>query len=243
MKLPSIFSSLAVRKNIKVGWVGISEILPSATLYPLEPFYYTFDPMASAVDMLRCPAIKKYIENMYLVRSPMDFTLKKKEDGGFDIKSTVSQMDSYLMNVLKPSGRHTGLPVAQLAMGFGIVCDDEDTLVESMPLPLDGRDVSWRCIPGSFDPYLWPARPVNFAFEWVNQAVPVVIKRGDPLFVLRFWNPRSTRFSLRPCQMTREVENCYKDIRAITAMGFKGTAQMMKNYKVRRPKKLLKWFD
>jgi hypothetical protein len=228
-----------VLESIDIGWVGLCNLYPLATVFPPEPFQYHSDIQGSS--FIKCPATREFVRNTYIIRTPIDFTFSKNDQGITVIDTYPEQYSETLSNNYLESARIQGCPITQTPMDMGIISDIEDVIIEIMPIPLQHHKYGHAVVSGRFNCYNWPARNISASFEWYDTSVPVSYKRGDAVFAIRFSHPDNPKINLRPCRLTEPVRKVLYDIGVIKNGFSKNTQQMMKNYKNLRNKKLIEW--
>jgi hypothetical protein len=83
---------------------------------------------------------------------------------------------------------------------------DEDCTLEILPANMHNTELlqNVRVIPGKFNAYKW-TRVVDFAFEVIDETKPLVLKRGDPLFYVRFETANNSKVTLEHQVYTHEM--------------------------------------
>jgi hypothetical protein len=134
-------------------------------------------------EYIKCPAFLDYFKNTYLIRSPVD------------IKITYN---NGILNIL-PQGQefyndyivHRGNEIKEndsflMTLNFNyLFIASKDCFIEVMPAVFHEISTKVRLIPGTFNIHKW-FRNIEFAFEFLNENEPLVIKRGDPLYYVKF---------------------------------------------------------
>lgn len=184
-------------RNVTVGWTPhllpqhYANAAPITEMWKLVSF---IEPEPMLQFMLRehrtyefkaCPSYTKYFENAFLVRSPIDITIRFNEENKTCHIEHQNQefYDKYVIcryDVQAPGDKL----LVSLHMGNLFVCD-EDVDVESLGLPIVGKLPYVTHIVGSFNIHKW-VRPIDWTFAVEDQSKPIVVKRGDPLYMVRF---------------------------------------------------------
>ena len=140
---------------------------------------------------LQCPAFTDFFKNTFLILSPIDITIRcNKKEGTlringpeginqeffdeliFDRKLDINiEHDKYLLSIIG------------ISMTFFSEKSIEMELLPTFMAHTDSRN--FNVIPGKFNIGKW-IRPIEFVFEFIDDEAPVIIKRGDPLFTIRF---------------------------------------------------------
>jgi hypothetical protein len=83
---------------------------------------------------------------------------------------------------------------------------DEDIIIESLPAMMHDSETlrNIRVIPGTYNIHRW-VRPLDFTFEILDPSKPLEFKRGDPLFYVRFIDPKGRKVELERIDQTEEI--------------------------------------
>lgn len=160
------------------------------TFYEPEPVLPYIAKTRSSGDLghyIQCPAFRDYYKNMYMVRSPISITISY--DRKTDSLQITPQDQKFYDNYIRPRGRQRGSNdpfLMSIAVQYLFLADAK-CFIEQLPVTYHEASVASkiRLIPGTFDISQW-YRPVEFAFEILDDTNPLAIKRGDPLFYVRF---------------------------------------------------------
>lgn len=135
----------------------------------------------------KCPAFQDYYKNTYLVTSPVDMELSY--DPVTRMLRSTPQAQGFFDAVVTYRGNDIGANDPFLmSLGFSyLFIADKECMIEQIPVALHSSAITRRInlICGTFDISKW-FRPVEFSFEVPDFSKPIKIKRGDPLFYLRF---------------------------------------------------------
>lgn len=140
--------------------------------YAPESLYKVVSSVHKDQTFLRCPAFVDSLRNTYLIRSPYSMTIHIV-DGVVTVDGF--GQDFFDTNVVVHSANVLGLPPRYVFIA------DEPVELELLPTILCGG--SMQVVVGKFDISKW-IRPVELAF--VTGSPKIVIKRGDPLYCVRF---------------------------------------------------------
>lgn len=223
---------------IEVGWVGLSSMFPLPVLFPPEPFRYETN--QKAPDFLRCPSVQDYLTNLYVIRTPLDFSVSMAPGNQVLIETDPPQYASSIANNLLYDARIKGMHMVQMPMDIGFVSDTPDVILELVAIPL-GRYVGHSFVVGRLNIYDWPARSLSMSFEWYDSTIPVKYKRGDAVFCIRLSHPSGKKIVLKQAVMTENIRKVLYDINVIKQGFTHGTRGMIKNYSKLRRTKLLEW--
>jgi hypothetical protein len=133
---------------------------------------------------LRCPAFIDYYKNTFLMRAPVDLTITLGEDG--HLQTQQYDQDFYNFHVterFEPGDKHITISVEFM----NIFLSEESVLMQQLPAVLEHNESlkNIHLIGGQFDISKW-VRPLTFAFEIHDITKGVHIKRGDPLYYIKF---------------------------------------------------------
>jgi hypothetical protein len=238
-------------RPITVGWL-LEEHLASVIFYPPEPLKWPASSGRNRNGVTGCPAIKDLTQRLWVVRSPYTFRLRTTyfEAGqGFRyVSETVGQErpipDLLLNRLLQVQPMETwespGRPVLQLRLPYVFICD-RSVYIEQLPAFLSDISVSFPGLvyPGRFPIDVWPRR-INFSFQWIDLERCLEIRRGEPLFYLRF-SPRlrDQRVRLVEAERTEELSAFLEAIRSAPAFA-NNTFSLFERAAEMRPPRLVR---
>lgn len=164
-------------------WFELTLVSPT----PVLPSVIRNRSVAHNNHFTKCPAFKDYYKNVYMVTSPVDMELIYDKTTGF--LSNVPQDQGFFDAVVQHRGDAIGKDdpfLMSLAFSYLFVADS-DCMIEQIPATMHNSDISKRVnlICGTFNIGKW-FRPVEFSFEVNDFSKPIKIKRGEPLFYIRF---------------------------------------------------------
>ncbi len=204
---------------------------------------------ASAKAVTACPAVLQHEARLFEIACPIDVQLSLHRQGDRWMFSNDMGKDSainteYLQNMLvlmpEDQWRHPKRPVVQIHTPYRFVADDY-CYINKFPPFHDYKGVRWpgTVIGGRFQLDVWP-RKLMWAFEWHDTSAPLVLKRGEPWFYLRF-EGRDPAMNTRmmQAQWTPELEDYVRGIEEVTNYVNK-TLSLFKTAQERRPESLLK---
>lgn len=147
-----------------------------------EPAYkFLLDKKGDAL-YLKCPAVPAYLKNTFILRSPMDINLWVNDEG--ELRTDSCNQNFYDKNFWSKKGKHDELLVQLPPSILFFTNNDKSVILEHLP-PIIYKTQNTLFIPGSFDISKW-VRPLNYAFEIEDKTKPIQIKRGDPLYMVKF---------------------------------------------------------
>lgn len=217
------------RRQITVGWL-LEETLASVVFFPPEPLVWPASRGRGNEGVAACPAIKDLTQRLWVVRSPFTFRLRVThfEAGkGFRYASEPvgnerPVADALLYRLIQTQAMETwespNRPVMQLRLPY-IFLSDHSVYVEQLPAFMS--DIAARfpgiVYGGRFPIDVWPRR-LNFSFQWVDLERCIEIRRGEPLFYVRFQpRLRDQRIRLVEAERTPEVDAFLNAIKAAPA--------------------------
>ncbi|MEM9531961.1 MAG: hypothetical protein AAGA23_13705 [Pseudomonadota bacterium] len=234
---------------LEVGWV-MDPVKASTIWYSPEALDLPVldDPSAKAVTA--CPAVLQHEARVYQIRCPIDaqFSAGIRPDGtlqfnnelGHDSPIDVNFLDELIVPMPPDQWRDPKRPIFQIVTPYRFVCDDYCFIEETPPFH-DYKGDRWPglIISGRFQANVWPRR-LMWAFEWHDMKKPLVLKRGEPWFYVRF-EGRDPAMSNRlvEAQWTPELKEYVDGIDTVTNY-VKKTFSLFKTAEERRPETLLK---
>jgi len=165
-----------------------------------EPAFKTFiDERNKTSNILKCPAFQDYYKNCFIIRSPLDLiiTIKKSKDG-FKYVATDRYdqefFDAFIKDRIRDEGNNNNFPMISLLYAY-LFYSSESVILEQMSPSMHKNEFlnNTRLICGKFNIGKW-IRPLDYAFEIIDDTKPLVIKRGDPLYYIRFLTDKDVNF-------------------------------------------------
>lgn len=215
-----------------------------------RPFRQDHPKAQSAKSATKCPGVIDIDARHFVVPCPFDLDLKLGRDDKGNLalqnaaghEGAVRQSALEQMVVVHPriEWRHPDRFLMQIATPYVFVTDD-DVWLNLLPPFLDYRASAWPgiVVGGRLALRDWP-RKIMWAFEWHDKDQNLVLKRGQPWFMVRF-EPA------HPSMRTRVVEaEMHPDLRSHmdqmmdVSNYVKQTSQLFKVAAERRPETLLK---
>jgi hypothetical protein len=137
---------------------------------------------------IQCPAFLDYVKNTYIIRSPFDLTLTVEKNARDEKYIGIDRYDKNFHNDnifprFDDSTQTTLLTILVCYLFF----TNKSTMVETTPAFMHSTDLikNTVLIPGTFDISKW-YRNIDFSVEIIDETKPLVFKRGDPLFYVKF---------------------------------------------------------
>lgn len=165
---------------------------------------------------IKCPAFTDYYKNCFLVRAPFDIDIEvKKNNEGikyFSLKNSTQEFcNSYIVDRNKINSLFS---MMSIEWGY-VFYSEKSVFIEQIPAILHMHEADFlkniMLIQGTFDISKW-YRPLHYAFEIIDDTKPIVIKRGDPLFYVRFRTDDKIN-------LVYDIDNVYAD-KVTRACGF-----------------------
>jgi len=185
-----------------------------------------------------CPANASFLKQFWVIKSPVDLTLNlDRKNKSANINQNQMFYDQFI-DMRWDQYSETDLALCTFYFQYMFVADDP-VWIEVYPPFLHGEVENTRFINGTFDIQKWQ-RPVDFSFEILDDTKKIEVKRGQPLFYIKFSSPKfSEDFKLKQIEWTDELLKMNK--RCQPQNWVKGLAWKLANIGNKgRPKKLVK---
>ena len=191
---------------VTIGWVNTadSEKLQNYEGMALSP-YFTIEPEKYVRKMVNknnkrmkfahCPANVQFQQNVYVIRAGLNLELQMfppdRDHPTWDLRPT--DLDAIDPQALKrmiafepfPEGYvDPEKPVIQYRTSYCFYADEPVTM-QLLPVINEPYERPGITICGEFDIHAWQ-RSIQWAFEWWDTSKVLTIKKGDPLFYLKF---------------------------------------------------------
>jgi len=228
-----------------IGWTPY-KYTPIEKNYELEFIHNVYFSPEKITDVYKntksrfklCPANAQFIKNFWLIRSPFDLELNlNRKNNNCSINQNQRFFNTFV-NVRWNDFTETDLMLVSFNFQYMFIAD-EPVWIEVYPPFLHKEVENTRFINGTFDIYNWQ-RPVDFSFEVLDDTQPVKIKRGEPLFYVKFCSKKlNDDFILKQIEWTDELLKLNKRCQPqnwIEGLSWK----LMKAGNKHRPKKLIK---
>ena len=239
--------SQSTSRRIKVGWLFRDDLATVVWDEP-KPVNLNHAKPTSAKSAQLCPAAIQFDRLHYVINCPIDLHLRINQQGG-ELK--ITNVDGP-MSAVRPAGvqnilamspqnewRHPQRPMIQVATPF-IFLADAPVYVNQFPPFLHYKKDPWPGVQicGRFPIDVWP-RSHMWAFEWHDLSKDLILKRGEPLFYIRFeTEDPASLIRLVEAERTPELEAYVAQITDV-ANYVNQTFQLFKTARERRPEKLL----
>lgn len=214
------------KRTVTVGWM-VSAAKSSVIFSPPKLFSRNDPKATSSKSVQHCPAAIDFDRRHFVVPVPVDLTLhfERQQDGTLSLKDANGEKSGMRENGLREllllgpqnEWRHPERPLIQILSPYIFIADDPCFVVQTAPYldyfkePRPGVQMG-----GRFPIHIWP-RPVSWGFEWYDISKPLVLKRGEPWFYVRFEteNP-SARIRLVEQEKTKELDEYINNISDVT---------------------------
>ncbi len=201
-----------------------------------------------ARSVAQCPSVLDFDRRHFAINCPIDLHLRlNMAGGGLDIINVLAEKSPIRSNALQQwivfqprhEWRHPQRPVLQMLTAYVFVSDDPVYINQYPPILHFSSDTRPGIqISGRFPIDIWP-RALMWAFEWHDTTKDLILRRGEPLFYVRFEGPDpAAHVRLVEARKTPELESYIASITGVTE--FVGqTYSLFKTARERRPAKLL----
>jgi len=241
-------AEFSARRRYKIGWLFKDE---KASLIWDAPQPVSFDvpkPTTSKSATV-CPAAIEFDRRHFAINCPIDLHLRMQKNAQGQLQMTnvdgpmASTRPAGLQSImaLSPQNewRHPSRPMLQIATPFVFVSDDPVYVNQFPPflhyMPAQRPGVM---LCGRFPIDVWP-RQHMWAFEWHDLSKDLILKRGEPLFYVRFETPDpSAPVRLVEAERTPELLSFIASLTDVTNF-VNQSFQLFKTARERRPKTLL----
>jgi hypothetical protein len=202
----------------------------------------------AARSVAQCPAALDFDRRHFVVNSPIDVHLRiSVTEGNIGVTNVLGDKSPIRPNALQQmivflpqqEWRHPKRPLIQMMTSYIFVSDDPVYVNQFPPFlhynatPLPGVQIC-----GRFPVDIWP-RALMWAFEWHDTSKDLILKRGEPLFYVRFEGPDpSASVRMIEAKRTPELEGYVSSITGVTEY-VSQTYSLFKNARERRPARLL----
>jgi len=218
-----------------VGWCySISEAV--AAIEKPEKLSLPKDKTPNKRGFLSCPAVRNSLSGVVVVRSSFSLHLKFKQiEDAFVIAPIYpftsideDNLSNFIRVEPKESWLSNDMPALQLPSPYLFVSDELMEMEQFSPSLTDVSNMNWRVIPGRFNIYGWQ-RPLNWAIEWDTKCGDLIIRQGDPLYFLRFFNEMGqtiNNINLMNIELTPEIKERLNSTTGVTGLR-RGLAPVM----------------
>ena len=196
----------------------------------------------------QCPSVLDFDRKHFVINCPIDVHLRVKlTAGGLDITNVLADKSPIRSDALqrwivfqpRHEWRNPDRPVLQLLTSYVFVSDDPAYINQYPPIfHYTGDRRPGIQISGRFPIDIWP-RALMWAFEWHDMSKDLILKRGEPLFYVRFeGNDPAAPVRLVEATKTPELETYMASITGVSEIVGQ-TYSLFKTARERRPATLL----
>lgn len=195
----------------------------------------------------QCPSVLDFDRRHFVINCPIDVHLRLNlTGGGMEITNVLAEKSPIRAEALqrwivfqpRHEWRHSERPVLQMLTSYVFVSDDPVYVNQYPPLFHYTPDRPGIQISGRFPIDIWP-RPLQWAFEWHDTTKDLILRRGEPLFYVRFDGPDpAAPTRLIEAKKTPELESYMASISGVTEIVGQ-TYSLFKTARERRPARLL----
>ena len=182
MATKKVYYSKYRELNAAEEWKDILLIDPEPVLSTI------FSERDKDVLYFKCPAFIEYYKNCYLIRSPIDLTVTITRDSNNKVTVHSDQYPYHIISdlIYPRFSENNTYGMMTLSINY-IFFSEESTLIELLPPIMHSSEFqdNIRVICGTYDIGKW-IRTVELAFELKDESKTINIKRGDPLYYVRF---------------------------------------------------------
>ncbi len=170
--------------NINYTFAPKANQLEDVIFFEPEPVIDYLSTSRKGTKILKCPAFLDYYKNTYLIKAPIDLTFKIS---GSHIDCQNLYPQDYLKKIFsnrhQPENLYSTVSLAWYYMFYS----NKSVMIEVIPPVWHKNKLqnNINIIGATFDISKW-YRPLEFAFEIIDDTQLIVIKRGDPLYYVKF---------------------------------------------------------
>jgi len=232
---------------MKIGWCFVNTE-GTAAYPPPERIHLGKDPSVTKRGHLSCPAVRAAAQGVFAIGSPFSLRLRFKR-----VKDVVSFIPIYPFTSINESKlseilrlepreqwRSDDVPLFQIPSPYFFVSDVPVDVEQTHPFFSDASTLNWRIIPGRFNIHGWQ-RPLNWAVEWDTKCGDLIIKAGEPLYYVRFYDAEGRIIAtpdLIKLKLTDELRSRLNESAGVTAIQ-RGTASLIREASLNRKTSLI----
>ena len=222
--------------NMKIKWMPIqidleSEPYANTVYFEPESAYKFYKELRGQELFLKCPAFIQSLKNTFVVKAPYDITLRFENGNiiaeGYDQKF-------FNQNIFTKHVKSFSSPPFMLeVMPRYVFVPDSNVSVSVSILQLILQPHQYGFMSGEFNITKW-VRPVSYTFEVYDITKPIVFKRGDPLFMVKFTPEDGSVVTLEQAVLTEDITRliygCTSIKNFVPSLSLKAMYEMAKNY-------------
>jgi len=230
-----------------VGWCH-STAEGSAVFPAPERLHLPKDPSPTKRGALSCPAVRATAQGFYVVTSPFSLRLRYRQTGEVGTFVPVypfttindAKLAEWLRVEPRNCWRSETITAFQFPSPYLFLTDEYAEIEQCHPILSEVSSLNWRLIPGRFDIYGWQ-RPLNWAIEWDTRCGDLIIRVGDPLYYVRFYDKAGsliTSPNLVKVELTEQIRKRVAATAGVTAIQ-RGTIKLIRSASVDRTGQLI----
>lgn len=156
---------------------------------------------------LKCPAFTGFYKNTFLVRSPINLDIRVNDLGYIESENTYPYVIDALIT-LSGSKETDVYPALQIKSASMVFFSKEPVEIQQLHAVMEPAEylTNIRTISGSFDISKW-VRPLSFGFEVIDRTKPINIKRGDPMFYVKFVTEDGRNVRLKRVEFSEDLNS------------------------------------
>ena len=135
--------------------------------------------------ILMCPVVQDYLKNVFVITSPLDWTVRRLDNNNFEIIN--DKQGKSLNGFIRIGGPEPGLlygqPMIHFNLQYNFITKQPDVIMEVLDVPL--VDTRLTNVIAEYNISKW-IHPTNFCFFMSKDIDTVSFKRGDPLMAVKF---------------------------------------------------------
>ena len=134
---------------------------------------------------LMCPVVQDYLQNVFVITSPLDWTIRRLDDKKFEILNDKKgkPLDGFVQIGGAEPGLLYGQPMIHFNLQYHFITKQPDVIMEVLDVPL--VDIRLQNVIGEYNISKW-IHPTNFCFFMSKDVDTISFKRGDPLMAVKF---------------------------------------------------------
>lgn len=182
------------------------------------------------VKYLKCPAFQDYYKNCFLIRSPVDLTLTIEQNGEHKYIATKQYTQEFFdKNIFSRLDTNSKYSMLSIQFYYTFISNESVILEQLAPSMHKTKTLNnINIIQGMYDISKW-IRPVELAIEIIDDTKPIVIKRGDPLYYVRFVTDKNVTLT-RIVDFNKDINQVIKSCAAFKKFVPGNTLE--KNYEI-----------
>ena len=135
--------------------------------------------------ILMCPVVQDYLKNVFVITSPLDWTVRRLDNNNFEILNDKQgkSLDGFIRIGGPEPGLLYGQPMIHFNLQYNFITKQPDVIMEVLDVPL--VDTRLTNVIAEYNISKW-IHPTNFCFFMSKDIDTVSFKRGDPLMAVKF---------------------------------------------------------